>query len=270
MPKRAKSVMRVSKRPVVLRAQQTHTPGRSQRQPPSKRNRMAAESDLHTEQSSTVQQNQQDGDWIDEEESVRLSLESENEEEEDEITNADPSSDGSENNPTRTHDNVSNQSRAQVHNAFNDLTVTDNYALDVADAAVRQAMWMLRDAHNVRDNIIRHRIAFLQRREEAKKNFGLLKAFVMELCAKGPYDRRGGRTVAHWESARDYYRDMASKASNAHEGLYWASMVVITRSLIFGHPEGARRVLWLAVDNMKLWEKEIFELQADKELKRQY
>jgi hypothetical protein len=45
-------------------------------------------------------------------------------------------------------------------------------------------------------------------------------------------------------------------------------MVVIPRYLIFGLPEGVRHVLWLAPDNIELWEKEMFEFRADKELKR--
>jgi hypothetical protein len=78
-------------------------------------------------------------------------------------------------------------------------------------------MWMLRDAHNVRDNIIRHRIAFLQRREEVRKDFDLLSASVMESFAKDPHDRTCGRTAAQWASTRDHHKDMASKASNVHE-----------------------------------------------------
>jgi hypothetical protein len=101
-----------------------------------------------------------------------------------------PSPDGSENNFPEPRDHTFNQSRAQVHKVSNDYRATENNALDVADAAVRQAMWMLRDAHNVRDNIIRHRIAFLQRREEARKDFDLLNTSVMELFANTPRQNR--------------------------------------------------------------------------------
>jgi hypothetical protein len=241
MPKRAKFAMRISKKSVFLQAQHAHTPGRNQRQSLPQLGRMAAESDLHAAQNPAVQQTQQDEDWTDEEESV--SLPSESEDEEDGITHMAPSSDGSENDPPTTRDNVSNQNRAQVHKAPNDLGFTDNNALDVADAAFRQAMWMLRDAHNMRDNIIHHRIAFLQRREEARKDFDLLTASVME---SDPHDRMGGRTRGKWRLARYHYRDMAAKAINVHEASYWSSVRDIAMAFIIHEPREARRLLLFA------------------------
>jgi hypothetical protein len=214
MPKRAKFAMRISKKSVFLQAQHADTPGRNQRQSLPQLAGMAAESDLHTAQSPAVQQTQQDEDWIDEEENVPLWSDSA---EADEITNVDPSPNASESDPPETRDNASNQIRAKVRKASYDHTIANNNALVVADAAVRQAMWMLRDAHNVRDNIIRHRIAFLQRREEVRKDFDLLSASVMESFAKDPHDRTCGRTAAQWASTRDHHKDMASKASNVHE-----------------------------------------------------
>jgi hypothetical protein len=205
---------------------------------------MAVDSGLLTGKSSTAKQTRQYEDWVDEEESANLS--SGSEDEEDEITDVDPSPNASESDPPRTRGDVSNQNRAQVHKASNDHTITDNYALDIADAAVRQAMWMLRDAHNVRDNIIRHRIAFLQRREEARKDFDLLNASVMESFAKYSHDRTGGRTVARWELTRDHYKDMASKVLNVHERRYWRNMVAIAVAFIIGGPRAARRLLMVA------------------------
>jgi hypothetical protein len=173
-------------------------------------------------------------------------------------------SDGSGNNPSRSRDNV-NIGSCTISKGYQ---ATENNALVIADAAVRKAMWMLRDAHKVRDNIIRHRIAFSQRREEARKDYDLVRQSVMDAFSNNPHDTTGGRTIAQWKSAEEYYRTLMSRASNAVEREYWSLMRHFTHFFAQRRGQGAQWILGAAGNHLQNWEQGRFELQAAKELER--
>jgi hypothetical protein len=173
-------------------------------------------------------------------------------------------SDESDDHPPRSRDDT----------IIGTLTISKGYqaiknnALVVADTAVRQAMWMLRDAHKVRDNIIRHRIAFTQRREVARKDFDLLQHSVMEALGRDPRDTTGGRTIVQWQSAKEHYEILMSRAFNAAEREYWSRMRHVAHAFAQRRGQGARWILRAAGNHLQRWEQEKFESQADKELER--
>jgi hypothetical protein len=168
------------------------------------------------------------------------------------------------NHPSRSRNNVI----IDAHTVFEGDRIIGNNALVVADAAVRKAMWMLRDAHRVRDNIIRHRIAFLRRREEARKDYDLVRQSIMDAFSNNPHDTTGGRTIAQWQSAKEYYGTLMSRASKAVEREFWWDMMFVAHFAARRPAQRVRCNLHAAERHLQKWEQEKFELQADKELER--
>jgi hypothetical protein len=168
-----------------------------------------------------------------------------------------------ENRPSRSRDDIN----TNACTVSKDGKMAENNALVVADAAVRKAIRALRDAHKVRDNIIQHRKAFLQRREEARKDFDIVQQSIMDALNNNPDDTTGGRTTVQWESAYKHYRDMMDKALNVFERAYWYRMSLAAHYFSY-HRRFAAGYILFAEDKLKTWEKEKFELRADKELER--